>query len=307
MSYDIINKNLEKLNNAIEQFPEIFKEYRKLGDKAKKATEFEERTRISSMQSRIEATAGNLGLGEYITLMKWVDSASEPIIQPTMTWNQLKVLLLENCFDNKVKVFLEKKTKRGFLSFVDSELFQAYKGAKPTGRRGSRKYYSNNFGHTTLAIANFLIQNDIKLLENEFFFNYYYNEIKNFECNASIELSITKDILKGLSRRINSLKYDFKRMNISMLEREISSLLRTKVMTIEKGEKIKCIEAQNGLTLTKVYDVLNYDISLSTGSLIVFIIDDNGRNSSYNYRLFENVTKFRDDRINEMLSFLDEE
>jgi hypothetical protein len=77
------------------------------------------------------------------------------------------------------------------------------------------------------------------------------------------------------------------------------------MLTIEPGEKIKCVEISpdsTGLTLNKVYDVLSKNIDY--GVLKVIINNDNNQSKSYNYRLFETVTNLRNSALDELLNDL---
>jgi hypothetical protein len=77
------------------------------------------------------------------------------------------------------------------------------------------------------------------------------------------------------------------------------------MLTIDPGEKIKCIEISpetTGLTIDKFYNVISKTIDY--GILKVTVFNDNERNQSYNYRLFEKVSILRNSALDELLNNL---
>lgn len=297
-SYNIINKNLEKLNNAIKTFPDILGKYQKSKDPREKL--------------QIREYAYKLDLRSYIDFIDWVEKMSETgqsiIYKHQISFNEFKETLVNNAINNEVKDFLKKKTRRGMITFLQSRLYNDYNG-EYRGRRFNRKSYANNFKSSTSVISNYLIQNPDIIESNKDLIwrleTYYINELPNFEAQVNTEIDITNDIIRTLSRKINTIKYDFRKLNFNLLRSEIESKIKEKMLSVDKGEKIKCIESQNGLTVNKVYDVISYEIG-TNGNLLVSVRNDNDISYRYNYRIFETISKLRQNNIDDILKLIEE-
>lgn len=295
MDYTIINKNLEKLNNAIKTFPDILGKYQKSKDTIEK--------------SNLKDYAFKADLRSYTEFIDWINRISEAgqsvVYNHQISFNELKEVLVQNAIDVEVKDFLKKKTRRGMISFLNSDLFSDYNGGY-RGRRGRRKIYSNNFFNSTCIISNYLIQNPDIVLESSRIHNYYTTEIPNFEAQVNTELEITNDICKSIVRKIKTIKYDFRKLNFELLKTQIEKTIKDRMLSVDSGEQIKCIEESQigGVTFNKIYSVNSY--SMNGGKLMVSITNDSGVNRDYNYRIFESVAKSRENSIDEILSLLEE-
>jgi len=306
ISYDVINRNLNKLDEAIKVFPNILGRYQKLskliisnGDLSPlNGNLIFEKNKISSLASKI-------GLEPYINFIDWISRLGSQKIVYTheIPFDTLKSRLIDGCEDEEVKSVLSKKTKKGFASFLNSRQYHVYCGDYWTGRRGNRKRFKRNFSKNELLIVNYVIQNEITLNDHDSIIFYYKNELPNFESEINTELDITNDIVKSLLRKIKSIKYDFRKLNFNLLKSEIETKIRNRMLSVEEGEKIKCIEEQTGLTLYKIYDVHAYEIGIN-GNLLVTISNDNNQRKKYNYRLFESVSKLRETNIDNILNLL---
>ncbi len=297
MNYDIINKNLQQLEDAVKTFPDIIGKYQKLSQVTG--------TEKIGEKKKIAAHAEKLGLSDYIFFIDWINRISATIVYKCeISFDLLKAALIENALDQEVKDFLQKKTKRGMITFFDSNLYHAYNGGY-RGRRYNRKRYANNFEKSEAIISNYIIQNDIKL-KNPIISFYYIREIINFESELNTELDITNDITKSILRKINSIKFDFRKLNYNLLKAEIESKIKDKMLLVEKGEQIKCIEASQGLTLNGIYNVNSYQIG-NNGNLTVYVQNDHGANAVYSYRLFETISKLRENNIDDILSLIEDE
>jgi hypothetical protein len=290
MNYDIIKKNLDKLDKASKTFPDIIGKYRN--------------SKNSQEKRNLVEIAYNVGLQSYIRFIDWIEICTEKgqsvIINYTIPFNDFKTALIESCEDAQVKDFIKKKTKKGFITFLNSQLFYTYNGGSQ-GR--NRNYFRNNFSKSETLIANWVMQNDVKLT-NSIISQYYLLEISNFDSEINTEIEITNDIIKSLIKKINTIKYDFRKLNFNLLQSQIGERIKERVLSVDNGEQIKCIEAQHALTLNKIYNVEGYEIG-SNGNLIVSIKNDNNDRCNYNYRLFESVSKLRESNINNILTFLE--
>jgi hypothetical protein len=289
MDYTIIDKNIEKLEFACKSFPEILGRYRK-------STCSEERNRLSG-------TAGRLGLSPYINFIKWLEERKDQIIKYNfeISFDTVKSAVIEGLVDPEPKRYLEKKTKRGFVSFLSSPIFNSYNNGTK-GRRGGRRFYGSNFAKSDCILSNYIIQNNLEKCIDVVSY-YYKRELPEFETTSQDELDITRDIIKSLVRKLNTIKYDFRKLNFNILQSEVTAKVKEMMMQVSPGEQLKCLESSPGLTLGKIYKVDSYEIS-SNGNLIVFLINDLGTRTSYNYRLFESLTNHRENHINELLNFI---
>lgn len=297
MTYTIINKNLEKLDNALKTFPKILGKYQKSTDSNEKVA--------------ISAVASKLGLEPYIQFINYINDiklkGQTLVYNYTISYDHLKTALIEGCIDSDVKDILANKSKRGFVTFINGRDFGKFNGYR-NGRR-MKKYYKPNFAKSEAILINYVIQNEIKL-ENKYGHTlpmyYYLNELPNFEAETNTEIDITNDIVKSVLRKIKTIKYDFRKLNFNLLRSEIESKIRERMLSVDKGEQIKCIEEKPGLTLNKVYKVNNYVIG-NNGNLLVTVINDTLAASQYNYRLFESISNLRDRSIDDILNLIYEE
>lgn len=296
MPYTIINKNLEKLDKAIKTFPKILGKYQKSTDAA-------ERTKIGALASK-------LGLDMYIQFIKWVDLnktlGNKIVYNYEISFGLLKTALIEGCIDTEVKDIIDKKTPKTFATFLNSRDFSKFSGYR---FRRQKHRYRNNFSQSESILINYIIQNEIKFdnsYVNGISLHYYKNELPNFESEINTEINVTNDIVKSVLRKIKTIKYDFRKLNFNLLRSEIESKIRDRMLSVDSGEQIKCIEEQPGLTLDKLYKVDNYQIG-NNGNLLVTIINDSNRGCQYNYRLFESISNLRDKSIDDILNLIYEE
>jgi hypothetical protein len=288
MDYNIIDRNIEKLQFACKSFPEILGKYTK--------------SISSDERNRLAETASRLGLSQYINFIKWLEERKDQIIKYNfeISFDTIKSAVIEGLVDSEPKRFLEKKTKRGFVSFLSSPLFDSYNNGAKGSRR--RKFYGSNFKKSECILSNYIIQNNLEKCSDVVSY-YYKKELPEFETTSLDELDITRDIIKSLVKKINTIKYDFRKLNFHILQSEISSKVKEMMMQVSPGEQLKCLESSPGLTLGKIYKVESYSFG-SNGNLVVSLINDLGRPNNYNYRLFESLTNHRENNINELLNFI---
>lgn len=293
ITHEIINRNLNKLEEAAEKFPVL--------DEFKKSYREEMTSELETHRNKLALIAENLGLKEYILFIRWIERFEKKlgmkIIYDKIDFTYLKSQLAENAVDNKFKEYIVNKNRRGFLTFIQRDIKVFNQGISGSGRRG--RFYGDNFKNTETLLLNYIIINQIDFsfsgIYNKFG-HYYINELPNFEISANKELEITNDISKSIIDKLENIEYDFRKLNFNILKSEIESKIKQKMLTVEKGEQIRCIESQSDLTLNKVYNVISYSIG-PNGSLVVYLLNDSGVNKEYNYRIFENVSKLRDDKI----------
>ena len=302
INYDIINSNLEKLNNAIKAFPDILGKYRETKDDVESA--------------KLKSFANKVGLKLYTDFISWIDkfeSVGQSIIfKYDIPFDYLKENLITNCYEQNVKDFIKKKNKKGFVTFLNSPYFDKYNGGRIHNRRRSRKgwsstesYYAANFANSECILFNWIIQNGVSETKMYSYGNsFFVRKIPDFEYMLNTELEITNDITKSILKKIDSIKFDFRKINCHLLISDIERKIKEKILSVDNSEKIKCIESKLGITLNRIYSPMDYRID-SDGSLRVMISNDDGQNNWYNYRLFECVGKLRDNCINDILNSIE--
>lgn len=283
-TYKIIDENLKKLEKACEQSEHIYNYKNKVLSDIEK--------------SNIKKICTKLGIIEYLNFIDWIkeiESSGFKVKYDKIDFKEFKEILIANAFDDKVKEFIKSKIKKGMDSFLKSEDFLKFSGRISHGKKGRKRYYSPNFVKSNSLICNYVIQNEIETqMVSIGFFN---RALSEYESQSQIELEITREITKSLIKKIDSIKYDFRKLNIDMLRDEIDSSIRKKILSIDENEVIKCIEEKSGITINKTYKVDSYKIG-ENGNLMVFIKNDDDIQKLYNYRLFENINRFRDNVIN---------
>jgi hypothetical protein len=320
MTYDIIESNLKKLEEAKKSFPKLveLEKLQKAANKVKDidyksptyANDLKQRTELQQKIEVIRNVMIKLGLNEYVSFMSWTID-NDKIIYPKIDFNELKEALINDCFDQVVKEFIKTKTKRGLITFISSDQFLQYTGFKrirASKASGYRRNMSPNLSKSHNLLANFLIQNEAEYKSSitNPRFGYYINNLPDFQSSAVTELEVTNDIINSLKRKIKNTKYDFRRLNYHLLQKEIKDLIYSMMLNVDKDDRVRCIEAVPGLTLSKLYDVVSFGVNESTGVVSVTVLSDYGYNSNFNYRLFESAKKLRDDRIDDILSFLED-
>ena len=97
--------------------------------------------------------------------------------------------------------------------------------------------------------------------------------------------------------------FDWRRINFGYLNRNITSSIHEKVLTIKNGDFVKFISSKEklpsnyncNLTTNKTYTV-DY-IRMGYDNLLITIKDDENRRIELPYRYFSEITKMREDKI----------
>lgn len=301
MTYDIIKRNLSKLEDAKNAFPDI------LG----KLVNVTNTTNVTE-EDRLTTLACTLGLREYANFISWCNTMfyqKQSIVPETqMTFDELRSLLIDRALDTRVKEYLRPKTKRGFITFLSSEDWLKFKNdySRRYGRRGRGRYYSDNFVNSQIMILHWLVQNSIDIPEQFDIPQWYKQDLGNFDMEIHTEISTTNDITDSIIKKIDKLEFDFRKLNYNLLTKNIEKVIKEKILSVKKDEKIKCIEPKVGLTHLKIYHVDSYSLN-DNGSLMVNVLNDNNILIKYNYRIFENISRHRDKNIDSILEFLNED
>jgi len=250
------------------------------------------------------------GLKPYIEFIDFIiDSkltGQEIFYRKKIKNKEFQDVLVANAIDEDAKKSFKSKSKKSFEVLVNSKKWEVFTANVSNRRRTSRRY-NNNLRRSDAIISNYIIQNQIEVKdENSFRVNkYYLNQIPVPDLTIKNEINRTKEIIDFIINKLSESGTDFRKVNYDHLTKTLNNELKNRMLTIEPGEKIKCVEISPdsmGLTLNKVYDVLSKHIDY--GVLKVIINNDNNQSKSYNYRLFETVTNLRNSVLDELLNDL---
>jgi len=298
LTSEIISLNLNRLESAQREFPSL-SEYRKLTDGF---------TPLDWDRHRsIRGECISYGLLPYVDFIDFIAESKfkgqEVFYKKKIKNKDFQEILVKNAKDDNAKKSFNSKTKRSFETLINSKRWETF-----TGNSSSRrKSYSNNLKDSDAIIANFVIQNEIEV-GGEFLWRlnrHYLQLIPSPDLTIKNEIKRTKEIIDFIIDKLSESGTDFRKVNHDHLTKTLSFELKNRMLTIDPGEKIKCIEISpetTGLTIDKVYNVITKTIDY--GILKVTVFNDNERNQSYNYRLFEKVSILRNSALDELLNNL---
>lgn len=294
-SYEFIKENIRIYNLAKEQLPLI--------------SQFE-RGEVSYNSMR------SLGLDRFAEFHQF--SKDKELIK-AITYKELRDILVSNTPDTRFKTYLKNRTQKQFIKLLteDGQTFDRLLNgrwiSKPNyrrrGRRSNQKIdaFHKNFDN----LMNFIISNDIdtyKTTDSTIYSNFesqilfqsqikwYTGVILDISVVPEKEIKVTTELMSSLINFIVDSRLDFRKLNSDFITDAVQTKIRS-LMTIPQGTKIKAIETilRNGisyLTKDKFYTV---DSSLiSSGFVKVYIEDDTGYKSYYEYKYFEDVSIQRD-------------
>jgi len=306
LTSEIISVNLDRLEKAQKEFP-ILSEYQKILE-LKNGESFDQY--LNNLTKTLKDECLSYGLKPYIEFIDFIiDSkltGQEIFYRKKIKNKEFQDVLVANAIDEDAKKSFKSKSKKSFEVLVNSKKWEVFTANVSNRRRTSRRY-NNNLRRSDAIISNYIIQNQIEVKdENSFRVNkYYLNQIPVPDLTIKNEINRTKEIIDFIINKLSESGTDFRKVNYDHLTKTLNNELKNRMLTIEPGEKIKCVEISPdsmGLTLNKVYDVLSKHIDY--GVLKVIINNDNNQSKSYNYRLFETVTNLRNSVLDELLNDL---
>jgi hypothetical protein len=295
---EVISRNLNRLESAQREFPSL-SEYQKL---TKGFTPLD-----WDRHKSIRGECISYGLLPYVDFIDFIIESKlngqEVFYKKKIKNKEFQEILVKNAIDDNAKKSFNSKTKRSFETLINSKRWETL-----TGNSSSRrKSYSNNLKDSDAIIANFVIQNEIEV-GGEFLWRlnrHYLQLIPSPDLTIKNEIKRTKEIIDFIIDKLSESGTDFRKVNHDHLTKTLSLELKNRMLTIDPGEKIKCIEISpetTGLTIDKFYNVISKTIDY--GILKVTVFNDNERNQSYNYRLFEKVSILRNSALDELLNNL---
>jgi hypothetical protein len=306
LTSEVISVNLDRLEKAQTEFP-ILSEYQKVLE-LKNGESLDQY--LINLTRILKDESLSYGLKPYIEFIDFiVDSkltGQEIFYRKKIKSKEFQDVLVANAIDEDAKKSFKSKSKKSFEVLVNSKKWEVFTANVSNRRRTSRRY-NNNLRRSDAIISNYIIQNQIEVKdENSFRVNkYYLNQIPVPDLTIKNEINRTKEIIDFIINKLSESGTDFRKVNYDHLTKTLNNELKNRMLTIESGEKIKCVEISPdsmGLTLNKDYDVLSKHID--QGVLKVIINNDNNQSKSYNYRLFETVTNLRNSVLDELLNDL---
>jgi hypothetical protein len=305
ITYDIIHKNLTTYSTAKEIFPAI--------------EQFE--------KNEIDYSAmHSLGLGKFADFSMFLKSNKIQEFDPisnTKSFRVLKPIILEKTTTERFKTFIKNRTQKKFDSiFNDSDLFDRLLNgpwkSRPQMRRNGRMGYGTRknervegFKTAIVPIINYIILNELEvnksLIGQDSISNqtkWYVDEVLSFDKVPQKEIELTNKLLQTFSEVVDKERVDFRKLNINYVMSAISTKIKN-AMKIPNGTQLKCIKellAPNQDKLLedgKLYEVFGtYE---RNGFLTVYVKNEQGGSSYYEYSYFEDVSMKRDDLLSMLL------
>ena len=302
-TYDFIKENLKIYNQAKEMLP-VISQY--------------EQGLISQNSMR------SLGLeifSQFYDFTKSQKNMGFELIQ-AISYKELKEVIAKNTTVDRFKTYITRRTQPQFKKLIseDSETFDRLLNgrwiSKPTYRRRGRRSNEVVSGlKSFVPLINWIISNDIQTCDleanhfqsfkNQTVYQYqlrWYTGIHlDVEKLPKREIDITFNLLNSFVDFLTETQTDFRKLNCDFIVENISSKLKS-LMKIPTGTTIKSLVDLNNtnaytgpyseLTKDKTYTV--EDSSITGGYIRVWISNDRGVRTYYNYSLFEDVSIHRD-------------
>ena len=308
-TYDFIKENLKIYNQAKEMLP-VISQY--------------EQGLISQTSMR------SLGLELFVQFYEFTKSQKNlgfELIQ-AISYKELKEVIAKNTTVDRFKTYITRRTQPQFKKLIseDPETFDRLLNgrwiSKPTYRRRGRRSNEvvSGLKNCFVPLINWIISNDIQTsdLESNHFQSFknqtvYYYQLRwytgihlDVEKLPKREIDITFNLLNSFVDFLTETQTDFRKLNCDFIVENISSKLRS-LMKIPTGTTIKSLVDLNNtsaytgsyrcpfiqeLTNDKTYTV--EDSTITGGYIKVWVSNDRGVRTYYNYSLFEDVSIHRD-------------
>ena len=306
ITYDIISKNIETYKEAKDIFPAI--------------TQFEENEiDYSAMHS--------LGLSKFADFRMFIKLLKlhgfEPITD-TKSFRVIKPIIVGKTTTERFKTFIKNRTQKKFEAiFTDNDLFDRLLNgpwkSRPQMRRNGRMGYGTRknervegFKDAIVPIINYIILNEIEVsdsIKNQDSISnqtrWYINEVLSFEKVPQKEIELTNKLLQTFSEVVEKDRVDFRNLNINYIMSAISTKIKN-AMKIPNGTMLRCVkdlmnsnQIDKILEKGKMYEVFGtYE---RNGFLTVYVRNEEGKSTYYEYSYFEDVSTKRDDLLSMLL------
>ena len=306
ITYDIISKNIETYKEAKDIFPAI--------------TQFEENEiDYSAMHS--------LGLSKFADFhmfIKYLKLHGFDPITDTKSFRVLKPIIVDKTTTERFKTFIKNRTQKKFEAiFTDNDLFDRLLNgpwkSRPQMRRNGRMGYGTRknervegFRDAIVPIINYIILNEIEVsdsIKNQDCISnqtrWYINEVLSFDKVPQKEIELTNRLLQTFSEVVANERVDFRNLNINYIMSAISTKIKN-AMKISNGTMLKCVkdlmnsnQIDKILEKGKMYEVLGtYE---RNGFLTIYVRNEEGKSTYYEYSYFEDVSTKRDDLLSMLL------
>lgn len=306
ITYDIIRKNIETYKEAKDIFPVI--------------TQFEENEiDYSAMHS-----LGLTKFADFHMFIKYLKLHGFDPISDTKSFRVLKPIIVDKTTTERFKTFIKNRTQKKFEAiFTDNDLFDRLLNgpwkSRPQMRRNGRMGYGTRknervegFRDAIIPIINYIILNEIEVsdsIKNQDSISnqtrWYINEVLSFDKVPQKEIELTNKLLQTFSEVVEKDRVDFRNLNINYIMSAISTKIKN-AMKIPNGTMLKCVkdlmnsnQIDKILEKGKMYEVLGtYE---RNGFLTVYVRNEEGKSTYYEYSYFEDVSTKRDDLLSMLL------
>ena len=306
ITYDIIRKNIETYKEAKDIFPVI--------------TQFEENEiDYSAMHS-----LGLTKFADFHMFIKYLKLHGFEPITDTKSFRVLKPIIVDKTTTERFKTFIKNRTQKKFEAiFTDNDLFDRLLNgpwkSRPQMRRNGRMGYGTRknervegFRDAIIPIINYIILNEIEVsdsIKNQDSISnqtrWYINEVLSFDKVPQKEIELTNKLLQTFSEVVEKDRVDFRNLNINYIMSAISTKIKN-AMKIPNGTMLKCVkdlmnsnQTDKILEKGKMYEVFGtYE---RNGFLTVYVRNEEGKSTYYEYSYFEDVSTKRDDLLSMLL------
>jgi hypothetical protein len=314
LTSEIIQLNLIKLEKSIKLFP-ILEEYKNLNQKkyefiANGILYTAAYNQNEDLIRNVRDEARTYKLHIYLDFIDFILNTQrfeqEVFYKKKIKNLDLQNILLKFSIDEDAKKVFRNKTKASFQKFINSPRWLTLSGENPNRR--SKKRYGDNLFRSSAIIANYCIQNEIEIEEQNIgrVKNWYTKLLSDPDLSISKEVQRTKSIIDFVVEKLSEGDSDFRKVNLEHLSLTLKNELRKRILSIQNGDRVKCISVNSEnleeLTLNNVYEVLSS--SLDGGSLRIEIKNDFDKNRFYYFRDFETISVLRDSFIDDILNDL---
>ena len=306
ITYDIIRRNIETYKEAKDIFPVI--------------TQFEENEiDYSAMHS-----LGLTKFADFHMFIKYLKLHGFDPISDTKSFRVLKPIIVDKTTTERFKTFIKNRTQKKFEAiFTDNDLFDRLLNgpwkSRPQMRRNGRMGYGTRknervegFRDAIVPIINYIILNEIEVsdsIKNQDSISnqtrWYINEVLSFDKVPQKEIELTNRLLQTFSEVVANERVDFRNLNINYIMSAISTKIKN-AMKISNGTMLKCVkdlmnsnQIDKILEKGKMYEVLGtYE---RNGFLTIYVRNEEGKSTYYEYSYFEDVSTKRDDLLSMLL------
>lgn len=243
------------------------------------------------------STLDHVGLRDFLNLIDLKNAAKlrgiKLIYDEVITYKDLMTKFLELNHNQKSKRIFSRKTQNQFNDvWNDYKLLRRYKN-------GSNESYTPAIYDCEPLIFNYLVQNNIEVCGDYIFAHReLWSSVLTKPKFYSRELNMTKEFIELFMEFSQKSNIDLRKCNVKSLTNELNLKL-SKLMFIEEGLQVKCVNPTNGFTVDNLYFVQNSKVNYN-GFLEILLESDNNQTFYVPYSNFEEVSRKRDDILRQI-------